>query len=66
MVIKIIIYLVIIYLCDSQMCFKKKSNVHLELSGTQWFFEVFSPSQIGGSPLEIVTRPVVDQVDYQG
>jgi hypothetical protein len=48
------------------MCFKKKSNVHLELSGTQWFFEVFSPSQIGGSPLEIVTRPVVDQVDYQG
>jgi hypothetical protein len=66
MVIKIIIYLVIIYLCGSQTCFKKKPNIHLELSETWRFFEVFSPTQTGGSLLEIVTRPVVDQAGYQG
>jgi hypothetical protein len=45
---------------------KKKPNIHLELSGTWRFFEVFSPTQTGGSLLEIITRLVVDQTGYQG
>ncbi len=37
------------YLCGCQTCFEKKPNIHLELSGTRRFFEVFSPTQTGGS-----------------
>jgi hypothetical protein len=29
--------------------FEKKPNIHLELSGTRRFFEVFPPTQTGGS-----------------
>jgi hypothetical protein len=37
------------HFCGSQTCFEKKPNIHLELSGTRRFFEVFSPTQTGGS-----------------
>jgi hypothetical protein len=46
MVIKIIKYLVISVVLKRVL---KKTNIHLELSGTWRFFEVFSPTQIGGS-----------------
>jgi hypothetical protein len=37
------------YLCGSQTCFEKKTNIHFELSRTRRFFEVFSPTQTRGS-----------------
>jgi len=37
------------YLCGSQTGFEKKSDIHLELSRTRRFFEVFPPTQTGGS-----------------